>query len=411
MTFAFFLGAGNLIFPPMAGLLSGQDMLLTMLGFLLTAVGLPLIALIAVAKSGGKIFSMLPVAMATGLASAIYIIIGPAFAAPRTGLVAYEIGAVPFISDPNETTQLLFTLLFFAVSLLLALKPGKLLDTVGKMLTPILIILLTVLAASVVFFDGAAAPVAAEGYKDAPFVKGFLDGYNTMDTLASLLFGMLIIDILKTKGITEADAQAKYLVWAGIIAAIGLAYVYISLFVLGSHAAGLAPDATNGGEILSIYVFNVFGDAGQIILAAVVSLACLTTAVGLISACSDFFGGLFPKIGYQKFTVLFSAICALVANVGLEQLIAISVPVLYTVYPVAIALVVVTFFNNYFGDPKSSHRVIISTALFYGALDGLAAAGVDTSFMKNMMDSSLGWVVPVSLVLVIMYLLNKKKEY
>lgn len=170
MTFAFFLGAGNLIFPPFAGMLAGENMPLAMLGFLITAVGLPLVGLIAVAKAQGKVMTMLPVFAATALAIAIYIIIGPAFAAPRTGLVAYEIGAKPFIDNTTTTmlvgnvelnlSQLIYTLCFFTVTMLLALFPGKLLDSVGKVLTPILLLLLVSLAASVLFLPASDVGLA-----------------------------------------------------------------------------------------------------------------------------------------------------------------------------------------------------------------------------------------------------------
>lgn len=171
MTFAFFLGAGNLIFPPFAGMLAGENMPLAMMGFLVTAVGMPLVGLIAVAKTQGRVMAYLPAVAATALAVAIYIIIGPAFAAPRTGLVAFEIGAKPFLGDTSavlalgsislNVAQLIFTLGFFAVTMLLALFPGKLMDSVGKVLTPVLMVLLLSLAISVIMLPSGdtSAPV------------------------------------------------------------------------------------------------------------------------------------------------------------------------------------------------------------------------------------------------------------
>jgi len=359
MTFAFFLGAGNLIFPPFAGMLAGENMLLAMLGFLITAVGLPLVGLIAVAKAQGKVMAMLPVFAATALAIAIYIIIGPAFAAPRTGLVAYEIGAKPFIDN---------------VTMLLALFPGKLLDSVGKVLTPILLLLLVGLALSVVFLPASDVGAAVGDYKNHPLTKGILEGYNTMDTLASLMFGMLIIDLLRKKGIEQPSAQTKYLIRAAFIAAAGLAFVYVSLFFLGATAGDIAAGAKNGGEILTNYVTREFGNLGTVLLSAVVTLACLTTAVGLVSACSEFFNELMPKLSYRFLVIILSAICAVIANVGLSQLINISIPVLMTVYPVAIALVAVTFLTEYFPRPQFAHRATLSVALLFGIFDGMKVA-------------------------------------
>jgi LIVCS family branched-chain amino acid:cation transporter len=421
MTFAFFLGAGNLIFPPLAGFLAGENMTLAMLGFLVTAVGLPLITLIAVAKANGKIMDLLPPIAATMLAVAIFIIIGPAFAAPRTGLVAFEVGFKPFLENADATfmiagitlnvAQLLYTLMFFGISMVFALYPGKLLDNVGKVLTPILILLLVGLAASVIILPGSPVAAAVGEYQIHPLTKGVLEGYNTMDTLASLIFGILIIDILRKKGITDPKAQTGYLIKAALIAAGGLAFVYIALFYLGATAGDLATGAENGGVILTNYVTHEFGTTGLVLLSTVVTLACLTTAVGLISACSEFFNELLPKISYRRFVVILSVICATVANVGLAQLISISIPVLMTVYPVAIALVAVTFLTERFAKPEAAHRIVLSVALFFGIIDGLKAAGVDVS-MFNFMPlhtEGMAWLLPTALTIFACLMMKKEQ--
>lgn len=442
MTFAFFLGAGNLIFPPFAGMLAGDNMTLAMFGFLITAVGLPLVGLIAVAKAQGKVMAMLPVFAATTLAIAIYIIIGPAFAAPRTGLVAYEIGAKPFIDNPNTTvllgnislnvSQLIYTLGFFTVTMLLALFPGKLLDSVGKVLTPILLILLVGLATSVVFLPASEVGQAVGDYQQHPLTKGILEGYNTMDTLASLMFGMLIIDILRKKGIEQPSAQTKYLIRAAFIAAAGLAFVYVSLFFLGATAGDIAKGAQNGGEILTNYVIHEFGHLGIVLLSTVVTLACLTTAVGLVSACSEFFNELLPKLSYRFLVIFLSLICAVIANVGLTQLIAISIPVLMTIYPVAIALVAVTFLTNYFRHPQFAHRIALSVALLFGIFDGMKVAassliGADgkginaiaqgfidlvnamapTLSILPLYEEGMAWLLPTFMVIVLCLILGR----
>ncbi len=421
MTFAFFLGAGNLIFPPLAGLMAGEHMFSAMAGFLITAVGLPLIALVAVARANGKIMAMLPVFAATALAVAIYIIIGPAFAIPRTGLVAFEIGARPFISDPDvminiagvalNQAQLCYTLGFFAVTMLLSMFPGKLLDNVGKILTPVLLVLLVGLAISVMLVAGAAPGIPQGEYASDPLIKGVLEGYNTMDALASLIFGMLIIDILRKKGIVDTASQTLYLVRAALIAAAGLAFVYVALFFLGVSAGDIAQGAANGGQILTAYVTHHFGTVGVALLALVVTLACLTTAVGLVSACAEYFNELLPKLSYRFFVVVFSIICALVANVGLTALISISIPVLVSIYPVAMALVLVTFLTERFARPQFAHRLVLSVALIFGLIDGFKAAGVDTSLVNflPLYDVSMAWLLPTILAVVLCLLTSKAK--
>ena len=421
MTFAFFLGAGNLIFPPFAGMLAGENMPWAMLGFLITAVGLPLSGLIAVAKSNGSVMKFLPPVVATIIAIAIYIIIGPAFAAPRTGLVAYEIGVKPFLTDSSAMfslggielnfTQMLSTLCFFTIAMFLALYPGKLLDSVGKILTPLLITLLVVLAASIIFFDGTPPAAPSGEYLNTPLTKGIIEGYNTMDTLASLMFGMLIIDVLKKKGIEDPKSQTRYLVRAALIAASGLAFVYISLFFLGASAGDLANGATNGGQILTNYVDAEFGYMGTILLSGVVSLACLTTAVGLIVACSEFFEELVPSFSYKPLVIFFSVICATVANVGLTQLIKVSIPVLVSIYPVAIALVAITYITPKLNNPQLSHKIVVAVAFLFGIVDGLNTAGYQVDIFKFMplSDQGLAWLIPTMFAMIACITIPAKK--
>ena len=421
MTFAFFLGAGNLIFPPFAGMLAGEHMPWAMVGFLITAVGLPLSGLIAVARSNGSVMKFLPPIVATIIAVAIYIIIGPAFAAPRTGLVAYEIGIKPFLTDSTAViafgslelnfSQMVSTLTFFTIAMVLALYPGKLLDSIGKVLTPLLITLLLILGTSVIFFHGAPPAQPSGEYINTPLTKGIIEGYNTMDTLASLMFGMLIIDILKKNGIEDTKSQTRYLVRAAIIAASGLAFVYISLFFLGASAGDLAIGAKNGGQILTNYVDAEFGFMGTALLSSVVSLACLTTAVGLIVACSEFFEELIPAFSYKPLVIFFSVVCATVANVGLSQLIAISIPVLVSIYPVAIALVAITYITPKLNHPHLSHKIVVAVALVFGIVDGLNAAGykVDTFEFMPLFDQGLAWLIPTMIAMLVCIAIPAKK--
>ena len=214
MTFAFYLGAGNIIFPPLAGYMAGEHLSLAMLGFLVTAVGLPLITILAVAKAGNGwagMTKLLPTGIATALAVAIYIIIGPAFAAPRTGLVAYEMGLKPFLGDMGQSGLAAYTVVFFGVAILVSLNQGKLMDAIGKYLTPVLMLLLLTLAIGVFVAPQGSMPAASGDYQHSPLVKGILEGYNTMDTLASLMFGALIVDLLRKKGIHDYPVSYTHL--------------------------------------------------------------------------------------------------------------------------------------------------------------------------------------------------------
>ncbi|MGL4861459.1 MAG: branched-chain amino acid transport system II carrier protein [Enterobacteriaceae bacterium] len=433
MTFAFFLGAGNIIFPPLEGQLAGTQVLASMAGFLLTAVGLPLAAIIAVARAGGGLPAMsrdLPKGTGVFAAVLLFIIIGPAFATPRTGLVAYEMAIRPLfpmvdawseaeIYLPSldlhlDFSQMLATSLFFLVTLFFSWSRGKLIGYIGKVLTPALFLLLICLAVGVLLKPQGELMAPVGEYNHLAFSKGFLGGYNTMDTFAALMFGILLVDILRGKGVTELKSCARYLTLAGIIAAAGLAFVYISLFWLGATSGVIAPGASNGGEILAAYVQALFGEAGQWILSGVVLLACLTTSVGLISACADYFSSL-TAIRYRPWVVILSVICSVVANVGLSRLISLSIPALLTLYPLAIVLVVLTFIRPWLKHPALVYRVVMLVTLLCSLIDALRSIGVQSKGIGSVVawysehipfvEQGMAWTLPALATLVVLYFL------
>lgn len=415
MLFAFFLGAGNIIFPPIAGQMAGEHVYSAMGGFLITAVGLPLLTIIAIGVAGGswqQLTRDLPPKVAMIMAILMFVIIGPAFAAPRTGLVAYEMAAKPFMSaEAGQLSLTLFSIAFFSIAMFFAWSQGKLIDTIGKFLTPALFIGLIILAIAV-FVNPQGDIVAATGnYIDQPLTTGFFEGYNTMDTFGALMFGILIIDALKKKGITEHKATTKYLTAAGCIAALGLAFVYVSLFYLGATSSTVAPGAANGGAILTAYTHALFGSSGQIVLSIIVLIACLTTAIGLISACADYFSSI-CKVTYKAWVIIVGTACAVVANVGLTQLITLSVPALFLLYPIAIALVILAFIRNFMPNPRLAYRVVISVATCFAVLDAAKVAGADMSAfsMLPMFEHGMAWVIPTFVSMIAVRFVGKKED-
>ena len=266
----------------------------------------------------------------------------------------------------------------------------------------LLVLLLAVLGIAVLVAPQGSVPVTSGDYIANPGIKGLLEGYNTMDTFGALMFGMLIIDVLKQKGISEVRLQTRYLAWAGIIAAAGLCLVYISLFELGATSGGLLANPANGGEIVALYVAKLFGPAGQLVLAGIVSLACLTTAVGLTSACADFFHTLLPRLSYRAVVIAMCVTCTLVANVGLATLITLSVPVLVLIYPVAVALVVMTFLQERFARQAFAMRAVLLVAGLFGAIDALKATGISVSALDflPLFSQGLAWLLPTLLTMV-----------
>lgn len=414
MLFAFFLGAGNIIFPPLAGQLAGENLIPAMFGFLLTAVGLPLITIIAIAVAGGTweyLTQDLPLKVAVLMAALIIIIIGPAFAAPRTALVAYEMAVRPFFLDASQVHLTSFSILFFTVVLTFAWSQSKLIDIIGKMLTPLLFSGLILLSLAV-FIDPQGEIALAQGeYLIQPLTKGVIEGYNTLDALGALIFGMLIVEALRSKGITERSATTKYLILAGCIAAAGLAFVYISLFYLGATSSSVATGADNGGFVLSQYVQALFGPYGQIVLSIIVLLACLTTSIGLISASSDFFSSKTP-LSYKQWIFINCTTCTLVANVGLAQLISLSIPVLFALYPVVVALVALTFVRSKLANPRVAYRCVLLVSLLFALIDAAKVAGLNVSIFDilPLFEVGMAWILPTFATIICMFFIARSPQ-
>ncbi|MBS7691394.1 branched-chain amino acid transport system II carrier protein [Pseudomonas lalucatii] len=407
MTFALFLGAGNIIFPPSAGMAAGEHLGSAALGFLLTGVGLPLLTIVALARVGGGMALLTaPLGRRAGVlfAVAVYLAIGPLFATPRTAVVSFEMGVAPFTGN-SGTPLLVYSLAYFAAVLFLSLNPGRLVDRIGKFITPVLLAGLLVLGGAALFAPAGEIGDAAEAYRSAPFVQGFLQGYLTMDTLGALVFGIVIATAIRDRGVSERGLITRYSVIAGLIAALGLSLVYLALFYLGATSQGIAGDAQNGVQILTAYVQHSFGTTGSLLLALVITLACLTTAVGLLTACGEFFSGLLP-VSYRAVVVAFGLFSLVVANQGLTQLISVSVPVLVGLYPLAIVLVALSLLDGLWLSPRRVFVPVMLVALIFGLVDGVGAAGfqqwVPGLFGElPLAEHGLGWLVPVLAMLLL----------
>lgn len=413
MTFALFLGAGNIIFPPSAGMAAGEQIWPAAIGFLLTGVGLPLLTVVALARVGGGMDRLTaPLGRGAGLvlAVAVYLAIGPLFATPRTAVVSFEMGIAPF-AGTSGWALFLYTLAFFGAALFLVLNPGQLVNRVGKFITPVLLAALLVLGGAALFAPAGEIGATAESYRATPLLKGFLEGYLTMDTLGALVFGIVIATAIRDRGVSEPALVTRYSMIAGVIAAIGLSLVYLALFYLGATSQGIAGEAQNGVQILTTYVQHTFGITGSLLLAVVITLACLTTAVGLTTACGEFFSALLP-VSYRSVVVSFTLFSLLVANQGLTQLISVSVPVLVGLYPLAIMLVALSLLDRLWLHAPRVFVPVMAVTLVFGVVDGLAAAGFDALvpglFSRlPLAAQSMGWLVPVLLTLALAALADR----
>lgn len=413
MTFALFLGAGNIIFPPSAGLAAGENIGLAALGFLLTGVGLPLLTIVALARVGGGMSLLTaPLGKRAGLLFAVivYLTIGPLFATPRTAVVSFEMGVAPFTGN-GDAPLAIYTLAYFAAVLFLSLNPGRLVDRIGKFITPVLLAALLVLGGAALLVPAGEIGRVSVDYQSAPFVQGFLQGYLTMDTLGALVFGIVIATAIRDRGVRDGALITRYSVIAGLIAALGLSLVYLALFYLGATSQGIAGEAQNGVQILTAYVQHTFGTAGSLLLAVVITLACLTTAVGLLTACGEFFSSLLP-LSYRLVVLGFGVFSLLVANQGLTQLISVSVPVLVGLYPLAIVLVALSLLDGLWLSPSRVFIPVMAVTLVFGLVDGLAAAGfgqwVPRLFGElPLAGQGLGWLVPALATLLLVAVLDR----
>ena len=329
MLFSLFFGAGNLIFPPFLGQSAGDKVWIALGAFLITAVGFPILGVIAVAKSGGleKLARRVNPLFASVFTVLIYLSIGPCLGIPRAGSLPFEMVVSPYLpSHMSETiARLLFTLVFFSVAYWLSLSPTKLVDRMGKVLTPTLLTLIFVIVIGAFFKPLGSYGEATGAYVNSPFVTGFLEGYLTMDTIAALNFGIVIALAIKTKGVKEEKAVVSTSIKAGFIAGGLLVLIYAALAHLGATSGGRFGETANGAVTLTNVTTYLFGKPGAVLLAVIFTLACLTTSVGLISSCSQYFASLSDKISYKGWVRILALSSMILANMGLTKILSISV--------------------------------------------------------------------------------------
>ncbi len=416
--FSMFFGAGNLIFPPFLGAQAGQASIPAMLGFCLSAVGLPMLGVIAVAESNGlpELARRVHPKFAAVFTFLIYMSIGPCLAIPRTATTSFEMAVVPFLPESMSLgmAQFLYSVVFFAVALLLALRPDKLTDRLGKLLGPALLILIFVVFVGCMLHPMGTPSAPLGKYVSGAAVNGFLEGYQTMDTIAALNFGFIIALNIRAKGVDDNRQIVGETCRAGVIAGLVLFAVYSALTYIGVQSGAAFPGATNGTEVLKSIVMELFGPVGVIILALIFAIACLNTCIGLISCCGDYFAKIFPIFGYRVWACFFAVVSMMISNVGLNQILSFSVPVLGAIYPVAIMLIALAFLHRWLGQFGYVYPV---TILLTGVVSVLAALdsievvipGITALIRKlPFYTQSLGWLVPAVLGIVIGVLISPK---
>ncbi len=414
MLFGMFFGAGNLIFPLILGAKAGKDMPLALLGMLVSAVGFPLLGIISMGISRSEGLLDMAGRVSKGFAyfftCALYLTIGPLFAIPRCGATSFAVGFAPLSGEHRALFQLIFTLLFFAAVLIFSLRPSKITDTVGKWLNPIFLLLLSVLVFAVLLrpANGVSQVPVSEDYARGAVFSGFLQGYDTLDVLASLAFGIIVINVIRGYGVENPSDIAKSTVKSGVFSMTFMAVIYAVIALAGTECYSLYADRLSnpdftGGDAFSVIAEHYFGRAGLVILALTVTFCCLKTAVGLVTSCSETFVEMFPKgPKYKTYAVGFSVFSFAVSNIGLSNIISFSAPVLYLLYPLAIVLVLLNLFGKFF---KNRQCVFVTTILFTGAaalcdlirVSGIEALSGTVSAIGRVLPLygvGMGWILP-----------------
>ena len=402
LLFGMFFGAGNLTFPPQLGFESGGHFWPAIAGFVLSGIGIAILTLvIGTLNPKGYIHEIsqkISPKFALVYLAVLYLSIGPFFAIPRTAAAAFSIGFSPLIGSGHTSLWLfVFTVIYFALALWIAMNPSKILDSIGRILTPVFAIMIVMVIVAGALKYGAHSPQdASQAYQASAFGKGFLEGYNTLDALASVAFSVVVV---------------------GFVVTLLFGALYLGLAFLGNHfplqVAGLPKDANIGASVLSQATQAIFGPAAQIFLAIMVTVTCFTTTAGLIVATGEFFHKAFPKVSYKAYAILFTLIGFAIANLGLNNIIAFSVPVLLILYPITITIVMIVIANKFVALSKPGMQVTVAVVTLIALLSVLGSqfelAGLNAliNFLP-LSGASLPWLIPAILCILLSLVLPDK---
>ena len=421
--FGMFFGAGNLIFPVHLGQIAGYNVVPAMVGFIITAVGIPILGVAAIGNTHSDGLQSLANKVGKGygyfFTCLLYLTIGPCFAIPRCATTSFTTGIVPMLGGnvAESTVLLIFSLDFFASVLFFSLRPAKITVWIGKIINPLFLAFLAVLLISAMInpSTSAAAVQPVEAYENGAFFSALIEGYSTMDAIASIAFGIIVIDIIRGMGVQDDSAIAKDVLRSGIITGLLMAFIYVVTILMGAQSRGLFEVSENGGIALAQIAGHYLGRAGNMILALTITFACLKTSIGLVTSCSETFERMFPKaLSYKAWAIIFTAFSLVISNVGLSKIIEYSVPVLMFLYPLAITLIALALCGGLFDHDRAVYVSVTAFTLVAAVFDfvktlpaGLVAGmhldGV-IAFGKGTLpwfDLNLGWVVPALVGLVV----------
>lgn len=400
--FSMFFGAGNLIFPGHLGYQLGSQYFIGMLGFIITGVGLPLLAILACSKGDGTfegIAEKISKKFAIIFTSVLFLSIGPLLAVPRTAATTFEVSINPFFPAIPAWVVILA---YFIINIVLVLKRSSIIDTIGKFLTPALIIILVVL-----IIKGIFMPIGtiSQNNDTGVFAYSLLEGYQTMDALAALLFAAIITSSIKNKGY-KGKEMSKVLLIGSLVAVIGLAFVYGGITYIGAQTSGLVSGDINKTSLLVLIAKKVLGSAGPILIGVAMALACLTTSIGLITAGADYFETITKgKLSYKFNVLAISIVSFTVALLGVDNIVVFSAPILNLLYPVSITIIVFALLHKHI--KIKAGRLGVYTSLVFSIL--LLIPGLNLNFLP-LASIGFGWLLPTALAMIIGQLVFKNEN-
>ena len=410
--FAMLFGAGNLIFPPMLGYETSSSWIPTMLAFIITGVGFPFLGILSVSIVGNGIkdFANRVSPTFSKIFAIISILaIGPMLAIPRTGATAYEI---TFLHNGMNNTiyKYIYLICYFGIVILFSLRASKVIERVGKILTPILLLLLFLIIAKGIFFSGLS--IKPDIYPYA-FKKGFLEGYQTMDTIASIAYAGIILKAIKNGRNLTQKQEFSFLIKAGLVAILSLALIYGGFALVGAkmHSVLVTNDKI---ELLVKTTSYLLGNYGNLVLAICVAGACLTTAIGLVATVGEFFSSI-TSFKYEKIVIFTVIISFLLSILGVESIIRISVPILVFIYPVMISLIILNLFGKYIKNDYVYKGVVLFTGII-GLIESLASIGITNTYTNSVLeilpfsDYGLTWLFPGLIGYILFSLMFRKVQ-
>ena len=420
--FGMFFGAGNLIFPVHLGQMAGSNTWPAIFGFCVTAVTIPILAVAAIGNthsdnlmdlsnkvSGwyGRLFT-----------AVLYLTIGPFFAIPRCASVSFTTGVAPIVGESHfKLWQFIFSFIFFAFVMYFSLKPGKITTWIGRVINPLFLVFLGILVVVALINPGApmSEVTPVDSYQSGAFFNGLIEGYGTMDAIAGLAFGIVIINVVRDLGVDKDGDVARETLKSGVFTGILMFVIYMLIIIIGAQSRGLFEVSDNGGIALAQISTHNLGGIGSIVRALTITFACLKTAIGLITSCGEMFVKLVPgKLNYRGWAMFFTLFSFIVSNVGLTAIINYAVPVLMLLYPLATVLIIMALTEKLFGKSKYVYGWVTLGAFIPAVFDFCKTLpeGIQTALhipaltelgrrIFPFFDLGLGWVVPALIGLVI----------